>query len=117
MKFLYFDDFRLGVLSGETVVDVTALVEDLPHRDRQDLIGGLIANFEKYRARLEKAAQGNGIPLSQVSHSPATAAPLDRRLHGGQLHGRRHARSAPAPINAFNKSPKHDHRPRRHHGA
>jgi 2-keto-4-pentenoate hydratase/2-oxohepta-3-ene-1,7-dioic acid hydratase in catechol pathway len=104
MKFLYFDDFRLGVLSGETVVDVTALVEDLPHRDRQDLIGGLIANFEKYRDRLEKAARGTGIPLSQVRIRPPLPRPstVDCMAVNFMEDG---TRETPAPINAFNKAP------------
>ncbi|TKW80371.1 MAG: fumarylacetoacetate hydrolase, partial [Bradyrhizobium icense] len=31
MKLVYFDDFKLGVLKGETVVDVSAEVKDIPH--------------------------------------------------------------------------------------
>ncbi len=104
MKLLYFDDFRLGVLSGDTVVDVTAIVEDLPHRDRQDLMNGLIANFAKYRARLEKAAEGKGVPLSGVRIRPPLPRPSTfdcmavNYMEGGTL-------AAPAPINAFNKAP------------
>ena len=30
MKLLYFDDFKLGVLKGESVVDVSAVVQDIP---------------------------------------------------------------------------------------
>ena len=42
MKLLYFDDFRLGVLkSDDRVVDVTSVLADIPHREREDLVGGL----------------------------------------------------------------------------
>ena len=104
MKLLYFDDFRLGVLSGDTVVDVTAIVEDLPHRDRQDLMNGLIANFAKYRARLEKAAEGKGVPLSGVRIRPPVPRPstFDCMAVNYMEDG---TRDAPAPINAFNKAP------------
>ena len=104
MKLLYFDDFRLGVLSGDTVVDVTAIVEDLPHRDRQDLMNGLIANFAKYRARLEKAAEGKGVPLSGVRIRPPVPRPstFDCMAVNYMEDG---TRTAPAPINAFNKAP------------
>ena len=75
MKLAYFDDFRLGVVAGDSIVDVTALVEDLPHRDRQDLIGSLIPVFDKYRARLEDAAKGKGVPLSGVRIRPPLPRP------------------------------------------
>ena len=56
MKLLYFDDFKLGVLKGDSVVDVSAVVADIPHIGPHDLISGLIARFADYRARLEEAA-------------------------------------------------------------
>ena len=31
MKLLFFDDFKLGVLKGDSVVDVSAVVTDIPH--------------------------------------------------------------------------------------
>ena len=104
MKLLYFDDFRLGVLAGDNVVDVTALVEDLPHRDSQDLINGLIENFDKYRPRLEKAAEGQGVPLSKVKIRPPLPRPstFDCMAVNFMEDG---TRDAPAPINAFNKAP------------
>ena len=38
MKLLYFDDFRLGVLKGDTVVDVSKTVKGIPHTGPHDLI-------------------------------------------------------------------------------
>lgn len=104
MKLLYFDDFRLGILAGETVVDVTSIVEDLPHRDNQDLINGLIENFETYRARLEEAAKGQGVPLSQVRIRPPLPRPstFDCMAVNYMEDG---TRESAAPINAFNKAP------------
>ena len=43
MKILYFDDFKLGVLKGNDVVDVSDAVKDIPHTGPHDLISGLIA--------------------------------------------------------------------------
>ena len=37
MKLCYFNDFRLGVVKGDNVVDVTDAVSHLPHRDTRDL--------------------------------------------------------------------------------
>src|SRR5258705_1283315 len=66
MKLLYFDDFRLGVLKGDTVVDVSKTVKGIPHTGPHDLINGLIERFADYRGKLEKAAaSGRGIPVKR----------------------------------------------------
>ena len=46
MKLLYFNDFRLGVLKGDDVVDVTPVVQKIPHSGPGDLMNDLIARFE-----------------------------------------------------------------------
>ena len=56
MKLLFFDDFRLGVLKGDAVVDVSDTVKDIPHTGPHNLISGLIERFADYKARLEGAA-------------------------------------------------------------
>ena len=67
MKLCYFNDFRLGVIKGDQVVDITDAVKDLPHRDTRDLIVGVIEHWGTYKARVEKAAnEGKGVPLSGV---------------------------------------------------
>jgi len=104
MKILYFDDFRLGVLRGEEVVDVSAEVQDIPHTGPHDLINGLIARFDDYRARLEQAAaDGAGIPLADVRIRPPLPRPgnIDcmavNYMENGTL-------KEPAQINAFTKA-------------
>jgi 2-keto-4-pentenoate hydratase/2-oxohepta-3-ene-1,7-dioic acid hydratase in catechol pathway len=105
VKLLFFDDFKLGVLTGETVVDVSGLVQDVPHTGPHDLITGLIERFDAYRARLEQAAaQGGGVPLSSVRLRPPLPRPINivcmavNYMEDG-------TRTEPAPINAFHKSP------------
>ena len=67
MKLMYFNDFRLGVVKGNDVVDVMDVVRDIPHTGPHNLINGLIERFEDYRSKLEKAAaEGKGVPLSSV---------------------------------------------------
>lgn len=75
MKLAFFDDFKLGVVKGDSIVDVSAIVRDVPHTGPGDLISGLIANFAAYRARLEGAATGAGIPLSGVRLRPPLPKP------------------------------------------
>ena len=105
MKLLYFDDFKLGVLKGDRVVDVSAVVADIPHLGPHDLISGLIERFASYRPRLEQAVQqGTGVAVSQVRIRPPLPRPvtIDCMAVNYMEDG---TRSEPAPINAFHKAP------------
>jgi 2-keto-4-pentenoate hydratase/2-oxohepta-3-ene-1,7-dioic acid hydratase in catechol pathway len=105
VKLLYFDDFKLGVLKGESVVDVSAVVQDIPHIGPHDLISGLIARFGEYRAKLEAAvAKGSGVPVGGVRVRPPIPKPynIDAMAVNYMEDG---TRTEPAPINAFHKSP------------
>jgi 2-keto-4-pentenoate hydratase/2-oxohepta-3-ene-1,7-dioic acid hydratase in catechol pathway len=104
MKLLYFDDYKLGVLKGETVVDVTGIVREIPHAGPGDLINGLIEHFSDYRGRLEEAAvQGQGMPLASVRIRPPLPKPtnIDCMAVNYMEDG---TRKEPAPINAFQKT-------------
>ena len=105
MKLLYFDDFKLGVLKGDAVVDVSAVVSDIPHTGPGDLMNGLIERFAAYRPKIETAvAKGTGVPLASVRIRPPLPKPttIDCMAVNYMEDG---TRSAPAPINAFHKSP------------
>ena len=105
MKILFFDDFKLGVLKGDTVVDVSAVVKDIPRLAPQDVMAGLIEHFADYRKRLEEAvAKGGGVPLAKVRIRPPLPKPhnIDCMAVNYMEDG---TRSEPAPINAFHKSP------------
>jgi 2-keto-4-pentenoate hydratase/2-oxohepta-3-ene-1,7-dioic acid hydratase in catechol pathway len=105
MKILYFNDFRLGVLNGQNVVDVMDVVRDIPHTGPHNLISGLIERFAEYRGKLEQAAsRAKGVPLSEVRIRPPLPKPynIDCMAVNYMEDG---TRSEPAPINAFHKSP------------
>jgi 2-keto-4-pentenoate hydratase/2-oxohepta-3-ene-1,7-dioic acid hydratase in catechol pathway len=105
MKLLYFNDFTLGVLKGDTVVDVSSVVRDIPHTGPHNLISGLIGRFSEYRGALDKAAAaGKGIPVSEVRIRPPLPRPhnIDCMAVNYMEDG---TRAEPAPINAFHKSP------------
>jgi 2-keto-4-pentenoate hydratase/2-oxohepta-3-ene-1,7-dioic acid hydratase in catechol pathway len=105
MKLCYFDDFKLGVVKGDAVVDVSAVVKDIPHTSPGNLISGLIERFSDYRNRLEDAAsKGQGVPLSSVRIRPPLPKPgnIDCMAVNYMEDG---TRKEPAPINAFHKSP------------
>jgi 2-keto-4-pentenoate hydratase/2-oxohepta-3-ene-1,7-dioic acid hydratase in catechol pathway len=105
MRLVFFDDFGLGVLQGDGVVDVSEVVRDIPHTGAHDVINGLIARFGEYRGRLEEAARrGQGVPVSRVRLRPPLPRPANivcmavNYMEDG-------TRAEPAPINAFMKSP------------
>jgi len=105
VKLLLFDDFKLGVLRGDQVVDVTDAVKDIPHIGPGDLMSGLIARFGDYRKKIEDAAgKGKPVPVSGVRVRPPLPKPTTivcmavNYMEDG-------TRSEPAPINAFLKSP------------
>ena len=105
MKILYFDDFKLGVLKGDAVVDVSAEVKDIPHTGPGDLMNGLIERWSSYKPKLEAAvARGTGMPVANVRIRPPVPGPrtIDCMAVNYMEDG---TRSAPAPINAFHKSP------------
>lgn len=105
MKILYFDDFKLGILKEDAVVDVTAVVSDIPHTGPHNLINGLIERFDDYRKPLEDAvAASEGVPLASVRVRPPLPKPynIDCMAVNYMEDG---TRDEPAPINAFFKSP------------
>jgi 2-keto-4-pentenoate hydratase/2-oxohepta-3-ene-1,7-dioic acid hydratase in catechol pathway len=105
MKLLFFDDFKLGILKGDGVVDVSHTVREIPHTGPHDLITGLIERFADYQKLLQAAVdQGRGLPLSQVRLRPPLPKPFNiicmavNYMEDG-------TRAEPAPLNAFHKSP------------
>ena len=105
MKLCFFEDFKLGAVKGDTVVDVTGAVQDIPHTGPDDLINGLIENFADYHSALEVAAEaGTGVAESGVRIRPPLPRPVTidcmavNYMEDGTL-------AEPAPINAFHKSP------------
>jgi 2-keto-4-pentenoate hydratase/2-oxohepta-3-ene-1,7-dioic acid hydratase in catechol pathway len=105
VKILYFDDFKLGILRGTDVIDVSAVVQDIPHTGPHDLITNLIADFDNYRGRLEvAAADGAGIAVDSVRIRPPLPKPgkIDCMAVNYMEDG---TRDTPAPINAFHKAP------------
>jgi 2-keto-4-pentenoate hydratase/2-oxohepta-3-ene-1,7-dioic acid hydratase in catechol pathway len=105
VKILFFDDFRLGVLKDDVVVDVSSAVQDVPRQGPHDLINTVIERFGEFRGRLEQAAgRGPSVALAKVKIRPPLPRPMNidcmavNYMEDG-------TRKEPAPINAFLKSP------------
>ena len=103
MKLVLFgDDFRLGVLQGDNVIDASSVGNSIDYHTPQEMMSKLIENFGQYRGALE-ALSGPGTPVSQVR----LRAPLPRParlvcMAGNYMESG--TRTEPGPINAFNKS-------------
>lgn len=104
MKLMFFNDFTLGVVKGDEVVDVMAEVADIPRVKPADIINGLIERFDAYRQKLEQAAaRSKGVPIASVKVRPPLPRPgkIDcmalNYMEDGTL-------PEPAPKNAFQKA-------------
>jgi ribose 5-phosphate isomerase A len=71
---MFFDDFRLGIVTGESVVDVSAEVAAIPRAHPQDVIRGVIEQWPHYRPVLRERAGRGRHGLRLRVHEP------DRRL-------------------------------------
>ncbi len=105
MKLCYFNDYRLGVIEADTVVDVTDAVKDIPHLHNRDLIIGLIEKWDSHRAKVEKAAASTtAMPLRNVRLRPPVPRPGNivcmavNYMEDGTLKEK-------PQINAFHKAP------------
>ena len=104
MKLMFFDDFKLGVVKGDNVVDVSAVVKDIPHTSPNGLMVGLIERFDACRPKLDAAVAGAaGVPLKGVRIRPPLPSPanMDCMAVNYMEDG---TRTEPAPINAFHKA-------------
>ena len=105
MKIAYFNDWRLGIVKGDGIVDVMAAVSDVPRLGPHDLINGVIERWSAYKTKIEDAAaKGASVPLGSVK----LRAPLPRPVNVDCMavnYMEDGTRKEPAPINAFHKSP------------
>ena len=106
MKLVMFNDFVPGVLDGSRVVDISPAVGEIPHMSPQELMSGIIADFQSLKGNIDdlvSSAAADGIQRTEVRLRPPLPKPTQIVAMAANYmeHG---ARSAPAPINAFLKS-------------
>ena len=85
MKLMVFNDDRVGVVRGDSVVDVTAAVEGVPHTDAGNLMSAVVARFADLRAPIERAAAAGAVHRASQQrpqradrrHRPARGAVAD----------------------------------------
>lgn len=104
MKLAFFNDYQLGVIKGDNIVDVTSAVEGVSHHSPQELMNMLIEGFGDLQADIESAAAGgDGVSLADVR----LRAPLPRPGQLLCLAGNYIEPASPerGEFNAFLKSP------------
>ena len=104
MKLVMFNDFVPGVLDGNKVVDISPAVSGIPHMSPQELMSGIIADFDSLRGSIEDlVSSSDGVDRAEVRLCPPLPKPTQIVAMAANYmeHG---ARAAPAPINAFLKS-------------
>ena len=104
MKLVFFNEFNLGVVDGQNVVDVSEVVKDIPRVGPGDLMSRLIERFDDYRSGIETAVSaGNGVPIDSVRLRAPLPKPgkilcmAGNYLENGTL-------AEPRPINGFLKN-------------
>ena len=77
MRLVSFDDYRIGVLTGdENVVDVTGLLPDVPDEFKPFRVLLLIERWDDLRPQVEAMASSeSGVPLNSVRLLPPVPAP------------------------------------------
>jgi 2-keto-4-pentenoate hydratase/2-oxohepta-3-ene-1,7-dioic acid hydratase in catechol pathway len=105
VKLAFFDEFRLGVVRDNVIVDVSAATAEIPAVHPHDVLRAVISDWDQWRGRLELAAdQGHGLPIEAVAMRPPVPRPLNivcmavNYMEGGTL-------AARPPISAFPKTP------------
>ena len=49
LRLVMFNDFVPGVLDGNRVVDISPAVSEIPHMSPQELMSGIIADFDSLK--------------------------------------------------------------------
>ncbi len=104
MKLALFDDFRLGVIEGDRIINAMSAVEGMSFRRPQDLMEEVIINWDEMRPRIEAAVAGQeGVALGSVRLRPPVPRPP--KLICAAVNYLEFGQREPAVLDAFLKSP------------
>ncbi|UCD09964.1 MAG: fumarylacetoacetate hydrolase family protein [Dehalococcoidales bacterium] len=105
MKLLFFDNYRLGALKEDNVIDLSDFAQAIPHADPNTLISKLIESYANYREELQRIIDSSpGVSVNQVSIRSPLPRPANidcmavNYMENGTL-------TEKPPFNAFQKSP------------
>ena len=105
MKLLFFDNFKLGALKGDTVIDLSDVSQKMACTNPHILISQIIEHFHQYREEIRQIIDGSpGIMVNKVGIKPPLPRPVNidcmavNYMENGTL-------TEKPPFNAFQKSP------------
>ena len=104
MKFAFFDDYRLGVITENEIIDISDTLKDITYHSPQHLIQTVIEDYDNVRSSIADGADnGDPIALDTVS----LKAPLPRPGQLVCMAGNYIEPDSPSrgDFNAFLKSP------------
>ena len=104
MKLALYDDYQLGVINGDRIVNAMSAIEGMSFRRPQDMMEEVIINWSEMRPRIESAVDGQGgVPLDSVR----LRAPVPRppKLICAAVNYLEFGQREPAVLDAFLKSP------------
>ena len=104
MKLVLYNDYQLGVVQGDRVVDAMAAVAGLSFRRPQDLMDEVITNWDAMRPKIEAAVAGqDGVALDSVRLRAPVPKPT--KLICAAVNYLEFGQRQPAILDAFLKSP------------
>ena len=104
MKLVLFDDYRLGVIKDNRVVDAMGALEGQTFRRPQDMIEEVIINWDALKPEIESAIAGKeGVPLQSVRLRAPVPKPT--KLICAAVNYLEFGQREPAILDAFLKSP------------
>lgn len=103
MKIVLFDDYRLGVVSGNRVTDASSAFAEHEFKHPQDMIDLVIAQWPVMRAEIEAAVAGKpGVALDTVEFRPPVPRPS--KIVCAAANYREFGQRAAVELDAFIKS-------------
>ena len=66
MRFVFYDDFKPGLVKNDTVVDVSDVLDVKPYQTPQMIVEKFITKYETLKPELEKSLEKQGKPLKDV---------------------------------------------------
>lgn len=76
MKLALFDDYRLGIIVGDSILDATKIFDGISFRRPQDMMEDVITGWAKIKPEIEKAIKGlQGVPVGRVRLRPPLPRP------------------------------------------
>ena len=105
MRLVLFDeDFKLGILKGDNVVDVSRVTEGMTYFSYQEMMNFLISDFDKFRPQIEEMALNEtGVPITSVRLRAPLPEPARLVCMAGN-YMESGTKEGSGPIGAFNKS-------------